>query len=125
MALEFFNSIVALVLTEPVNFDLTTVNDLPGASIDALTINAKRTSLGFKLGYAGPLDLTKLGRGVQEAANRGAKALKKHHAWAHGPQAKCLEKAAADKLAADKLAADVIKRGRGVCMAKHPLAGRS
>ena len=127
MAQKIVDMVVKMVLREPVQFDITTVNDLPGAKIEEIMIDAKRIKIGLKLGYKGPLDLTKISAAVQSAVNEGAKAVKEAAKLAKTPYAKCLVKAAQDKVDAEAKAYTKSKIEKGTCYFRYPLvkdAGR-
>ena len=127
MAQEIMDMIVKMVLKEPVLFDITTVNDLPGATHQDITINSKRIAIGLKVGYTGPLDLTKISAAVQRAVNEGAVAVKVAAEEAKKPYAKCLVKAAQDKVDTEASAYQNSQSEKKRCFFQHPLvkdAGR-
>ena len=97
------------------------------AEKDRFIGDAKRIAIGFKLGYKGPLDITKISAAVQHAVNKGAKAVKDAAAEAKTPHAKCLVKAAQDKVDSEAKAYTKSQIEKGKCRFRYPLvkdAGR-
>ena len=73
MAQRIVQNLLHLMLQHKVSFDLTTENDLPGASIDKVSITTKRLQIGGLIGYNGPMSINKLLQTMKRMLNEMSK----------------------------------------------------
>ena len=93
LAAEVVESIINFVEKHSVQFNISTVNSLPGATIHHVSFDTKRVQVGAEVGYAGPLHLEDLFDEVRRCGNEGAAALVAYDILCKSPRGECLNKA--------------------------------
>ena len=73
MAQRIVQNLLHLMLQHKVSFDFKTENDLPGASIDKVSITTKRLQIGGLIGYNGPMSINKLLQTMKRMLNEMSK----------------------------------------------------
>jgi hypothetical protein len=112
---EMVESLIRLVNDNAVEFDLSTVNTLPGSTIHHVSLNTKRIQVGAEVGYQGPLHLERILNELKRASSEGARTVVANDRLKRSPRGRCLEAARVELLRENAAGLEARAAARAVC----------